>query len=112
MSLTKRKSNGRLDVSYSKADRAQTNVNLRTPTRNNMIDSRGKDYNRILTSTRRLVETVIGQLTEHFSIEKVRARSLWYLTNRIDRKVLSHTVGVVINKSLGNPPLQFEKLGL
>lgn len=103
---------GLIGEDYQKQIRAQTSVNLQTPTRNNMTDSRGKDYNRVLTSTRRLVETVIGQLTERFNIEKVRARSLWHLTNRIARKVLSHTVGVVINKSLGNPPLQFEKLGL
>jgi hypothetical protein len=42
---------------------------------------------------RRLVETVIGQLSEQFHIEKVRARDLWHLTSRSARKILSHTVG-------------------
>jgi hypothetical protein len=36
----------------------------------------------ILMKARRLVETVIGQLTERFHIEKVRARDTWHLTNR------------------------------
>jgi hypothetical protein len=63
-----------------------------------------------LTSTRRLVETVIGQLTERFHIEKVRARKFWYLTNRIARKVLAHTVCVFINIKNGTPTLQFELL--
>jgi hypothetical protein len=103
---------GLIGKDYQTQIRAQTKVNLQTPTRNNMKDPRGKDCNRILTSTRRLVETVIGQLTEQFNIEKVRARSLWHLTSRIARKVLAHTVGALINKNLGNPPLQFEKLGL
>lgn len=63
-----------------------------------------------LVSTRRLVETVISQLTERFHIEKIRARKLWYLTNRIARKVLAHTIAIFINKQLGHPPLQFELL--
>jgi hypothetical protein len=63
-----------------------------------------------LVSTRRLVETVIGQLTVRFNIEKVRARKLWTFTNRIARKVLSPTVCVFINKLLGNQPLQFDLL--
>lgn len=97
---------------YQSQIRAYTNVNLQTPTRSNMTDSRGKDCNQWITSTRRLVETVIDQLSEHFHIEKVRARDLWHLTNRVGRKILSHTVGVMINKLLGNPPLQFERLGI
>ena len=92
--------------------KAHGNIDLQTPVRKNMPDTRGKDAQPWLISTRRLVETVIGQLTEQFNIQKVRARSLWHLTNRITRKVLSHTVAVMINKSLGNPPLQLEKLGL
>jgi hypothetical protein len=43
-------------------------------------------------------------------IEKVRARKVWYLTNRIARKVLAHTICVFVNKQNGNPPLQFELL--
>ena len=56
------------------------------------------------------METVIGQLTERFNIERVRARKLCYLTNRTIRKVLAHTICVFINKQNGNPPLQFELL--
>jgi hypothetical protein len=39
-----------------------------------------------------LVETVIGQLTERFHIERIRARNLWHLANRVIRKLLAHTV--------------------
>ena len=60
--------------------------------------------------TRRLIERVIGQLSQQFNIEKIRARDRWHLTNRIGRKVLAHTVGIMINKLLGYPPLQFERL--
>ena len=103
---------GLIGEDYQQQIRKHTHVNLQTPTRSNMTDSRGKDCNRWITSTRRLVETVIGQLAEQFHIEKIRARDVWHLTNRIGRKILAHTVGIVINKMIGNPPLQFEQLGV
>ena len=89
---------------------AESGINLQTPMRKNMDDPRGKDASSWLVSTRRLVETVIGQLTERFHIEKNWARDLWHFTNRITRKILSHTVAMLINKSIGNQPLQFEHL--
>lgn len=101
---------GLIGAEYQKAFYQRTGVNLQTPTRSNMKDDRGKDANKWLTSTRRLVETVIGQLVEQFNIAKVKARDTWHLTNRVIRKVLAHTVGVFINKQENQPPLQFETL--
>ena len=62
-----------------------TGIDLQTAVRSNMQESRSKGFIKWLVSTRRLVETVIGQLTEQFNIEKIRARKIWYLTNRIVR---------------------------
>jgi hypothetical protein len=56
------------------------------------------------------VETVIGQLSEQFNIEKVRDRDLCHLTSRMARKLLAHTVGVLINHILGRNLLQFDGL--
>lgn len=56
---------------------------------------------------RRLIETVIGQLVERFHIEKIRARDLWHLTSRINRKILAHTLCVWLNRHHCDP-LQFE----
>lgn len=75
-----------------------------------MKDKRPKSFVKQLTSTRRLVETVIGQLAERFEIEKTKARDMWHLTNRFTRKILSHTLCVFLNKMFGNPPLQFALL--
>lgn len=85
-------------------------LNLQTPLRRNMKDDRPKEYVQELMRERRLVETVIGQLTERFHIQRIRARDQWHLTVRIFRKVLSHTVAVFLNKMLGNPPLQLVHL--
>ena len=86
------------------------NIDLQTAVRNNMEETRSKSFIKWLKSTRRLVETVIGQLTDRFNIEKVRARKLLTLTNRIARKMLSHTIAAFINKQIGNPVLQFDLL--
>jgi len=75
-----------------------------------MKEKRSKNFVNWLVSTRRLIETVIGQLTERFNIERVRSRKIWYLINRVARKILSHTISVLINKQIGNLPLQLELL--
>ncbi len=101
---------GLIGVDYRNELRQFTQIDLQTAVRSNMKETRSEKFVKWLKSKRRLVKTVIGQLTERFNIEKVRARKLWYLTNRIARKVLAHTVCVFINKQNGNPPLQFELL--
>lgn len=89
---------------------AGVGINLQTPLRANMQDERDPNFVKMLISTRRLVETVIGQLTGRFNISKVWARDAWHQTNRIARKILSHTVAMACAKNLGLPPLQFENI--
>ena len=93
-----------------KQELATLGIDLQTPLRKNMKDERPKSFVKQLMSKRRLVETVIRQLSERFEIEKTKARDMWHLTNRITRKILSHTMCVFLNKTLGNPPLQFALL--
>jgi hypothetical protein len=85
-------------------------VDLQIPYRKNMVDLRPKESMHILMNARRKIETIIGQLTERFHIQKVRARDMWHLSHRVIRKILSHTISVVLNTRLGNPPLQLECL--
>lgn len=85
-------------------------VDLQTPLRANMKEDRPKPVVRLLMKARRIVETVIGQLSERFNIQRVRARDLWHLSHRLIRKILSHNLCFVLNKKLGNPPLQFDLL--
>ncbi len=87
-----------------------TDVSLQTPLRENMLDPRGENFSKWLVSTRRLVETVIGQLTERFHSQKIRARDLWHFTNRIARKTLAHTVACFLNRKRGEKITQFDGL--
>lgn len=87
----------------------QAGIELETALRSNMQDARDPHWVALLQRVRRLIETVIGQLVERFSIEKVRARVLWHLTSRVNRKLLAHTVCRWLNRH-SHDPLQFEQL--
>ena len=93
-----------------KKDLFDKGVYLETSLRENMSDDRPKNFVKWVIGTRRLIETVIGQFTERFHIEKVRARDKWHHFSRFWRKMLAHTICVKINLELGNEPLQFEDL--
>jgi hypothetical protein len=75
-----------------------------------MKDKLPKQWRGQLNKLRRRVETTIGQLAERFNIERTKARTLWSLTNRLTRKLLSHSLGVLANYHLGNAPLKLEKV--
>jgi hypothetical protein len=83
---------------------------LQTPVRSNMQENRPKAFLRWMVGTRRLIETVIGQLTERFKIERIRARDSWHQFSRFWRKLLAHTACVRLCLDNGHEPLQFECL--
>ena len=59
---------------------------------------------------RKIVETVGSQLTEHFAVARIRVRDLWHFQSRLMRKVLAHTMGVLLNLQLGRQPLDLDGL--
>jgi hypothetical protein len=75
--------------------------NIQIPLRRNMKDSQSRTYVTELMRDRRLVETIIGQLTDQFKIQKLRARDKWHLTVRMTRKILSHTNGCFFERING-----------
>lgn len=86
-------------------------LHLHTPLRSNMKDPRPKAFVSQIMDIRRRVETVIGQLTERFQIQCIRAKDLWHLCSKVGRKLLAHTACFALNLKL-NPdnPLQLELL--
>ena len=65
-------------------------IDLQTPLRKNMTDTRPKPVLQKLMKIRRKVETVIGQLTEFFGLSSCKARNLWHLTAKLLRKILAY----------------------
>jgi hypothetical protein len=92
-----------------KAELQHHGIPLETPYRANMQERHSPHYRALLQRTRRLIETVIGQLSERFSIEKVWARDLWHLVSRLNHKLLAHTVGYWLHRHSPDP-LWFEFL--
>jgi hypothetical protein len=84
-------------------------IELETPLKDNMVDTRPKELVKLLKKVRRKVETVLGQLVERFHIENVWARDMWHFTSRLFRKLLAHTVAFWLNRN-SEHPLQFDNL--
>jgi Transposase DDE domain len=63
-----------------------------------------------LVGKRRRVETVIGQLVARYHLKQVWARDGWHLWSRWLRKLLSHTVAVLLCQRVGLSPLRFAHL--
>ena len=76
----------------------------------NMSDKKPLSVINRLKNASRNIETLIGQLSQRSNMQKVRARDLWHLSHRFMRKILAHNFCFVINRQLGNPPLQVELL--
>ena len=68
------------------------------------------ERSRRITSIRYRIETVFGQLCDRLSVKRVWARDLWHLSSRLLRKVLAHTLMVVLNREQGNEPLRLAEL--
>jgi hypothetical protein len=54
---------------------------------------------------RRKIETVIGQLAGRFNIQCIRAKDIWHLMSKIQRKLCSHTFAFILAGGT-----QFEKI--
>lgn len=89
---------------------AALGVDLQTPLRDNMEDNRNPAFVQWIISTRRLIETVIGQLTERFRINAIRVKDFLHLQARIARKLLAHAIATRIAKSAGLRPTQLDLL--
>lgn len=64
-----------------------------------------------LTNTRRRIETVISQMVERYRMKRVRARDLWHASSRFFRKILSHTLCVLLCQRAGlSSSLRFSEL--
>jgi hypothetical protein len=63
-----------------------------------------------ISSIRYRIETVFSQLCERFRIKRVWARDMWHLSSRLLRKVLAHTIAVVLNRAEGHEPLRLAQL--
>jgi hypothetical protein len=63
-----------------------------------------------LSRVRYRIDTVFGHLVDRCNVKRVWARDLWHLATRLLRKVLMHTLAILLSLDLGNPPLQLAQV--
>lgn len=83
-----------------KAELAKKGIDLQTPLRKNMQDSRPKWLINWAMNVRRIIETVNGQLVERFNIQVIRAKDLWHFSSKVLRKILAHSFAFMLAGSL------------
>jgi hypothetical protein len=71
---------------------------------------RGLVWPRWLSEKRQKIETVFSQLVDRFNMKRVRTRDAWHFSSRFLRKILSHTVAVLLCRREGLPPTRFADL--
>lgn len=85
-------------------------VNLTTPQRNNMRQTNTEQQKQLLKQFRPIVETVNGQLTEHFHYNHPGGKSERGLLSRLLYKLAAHTFGLAILRQFKLPPLKLDLL--
>lgn len=85
-------------------------IQVITPMRSNMTQQSTKQEARLLKKFRRIVETVNGQLTEHFHFGKPGGKSERGLLSRLLYKLTAHTFGLVILRQYNLPVMQLDLL--
>jgi hypothetical protein len=65
-------------------------IDLQTPLRDNMKDTRLKSAVHRLNRLRKPVETTLSVLVEHFHLTKIKAHNLWHYTNKLLRKLIAY----------------------
>ena len=78
--------------------------------KNRTEKERGLVWPRWLSKKRQKIETVFSQLVERYQMKVVRARDTWHFCSRFIRKILSHTMAVILCRREGVPPTRFWEL--
>lgn len=94
------------DKAYISADKAaqlwhHNRLRLRTITRRNQKGQTSAALKRMYNAIRQLIETVNGQLSEQFKIQKNHAHTFWGLCTRLYTKLAAHTLCIYLNRLLG-----------
>ena len=83
--------------------RERNRILLRTIPRSNQKHQISDTFRHLHNAIRQLIETVNGQLSGQFGIEKNYAHTFWGLCTRLYSKLTAHTLSIYINRLLGTP---------
>jgi hypothetical protein len=78
------------------AELAQNGLDLQTPLRDNMPDSRPKQVVRRLNKARKPIETALSVLVDTFNLTEIKAHDIWHYTNKLTRKLLAYNFYITL----------------
>jgi Transposase DDE domain len=78
--------------------------------KNQTEKQRGLRWPRWLSAKRQKIESIFSQLVERYKMKVVWARDTWHFSSRFIRKILSHTMAVVLCRREGISPTRFWEL--
>jgi hypothetical protein len=78
--------------------------------KNQTEQERGLRWPRWLSKKRQKIESIFSQLVARYQMKVVRARDTWHFSSRFIRKILSHTMAVVLCRREGIPPTRLWEL--
>jgi hypothetical protein len=84
-------------------------VKLITSYRNNQKKKNTKSEKKLLRK-RRIIETVIGQLKDQMSLDKLRVRTYESLETKVNNIIFTYIFGVYFNKITGRNPLNLKNI--
>lgn len=87
-------------------------VTMSAPRKANQEQTGTKQERACYARWRLVVERANSQLQEQFHLSKHYAKSRWGLMTRVAAKVTGHTVGILVNRLHGRPPLALAGLGV
>lgn len=90
----------------------RNDVVLLTPRRANQRAQLPAALTRAIASFRQTIETVNSQLSEHFQVERNRAKSVTGLCARVQATLAAQTLGLYLNCLLGRPLLALAAFAL
>lgn len=96
------------DKAYISADKAADlwqhhRIRLKTIPRRNQKKQMAVELKKMHNAIRQIIETVNGQLSEQFNIQKNHAHTFWGLCTRLYSKLAAHTLCIYLNRLLGKP---------
>jgi len=92
--------------------REELGVELSAPRKANQPKRGTKQERACYARWRLVVERANSQLQEQFHLSKHYAKSRWGLMTRVAAKLTAHTIGILVNKLHGRPPLALASLAV
>jgi hypothetical protein len=96
------------DKGYISAEKAaelleKNRLRLQALPRSNQKRQLSPEIQHLFNAVRQMIETVNGQLSEQFRIEKNHAHTFWGLVTRLYTKLTAHTLCIYINRLFDKP---------